>query len=89
MLALRLLKGASNAMIFSIGVELEGTDDLPFEAVQYERLATLTQCLREHYPLTAAIGHSDIAPGRKTDPGPYFEWSRFRALAQWPGAHGD
>jgi AmpD protein len=72
---------------FSIGVELEGTDDLPFEDAQYERLAALTQCLRAHYPLTAATGHSDIAPGRKTDPGPFFDWSRFRALAQWPTTH--
>ncbi len=72
---------------FSIGIELEGTDDVAFEDVQYERLARLTQCLRERYPLTAATGHSDIAPGRKTDPGPFFDWSRFSALALWPTAH--
>lgn len=74
---------------FSIGIELEGTDDVPFEDVQYERLATLTQCLRDRYPLTAATGHSDIAPGRKTDPGPHFDWLRFRTLAQWPETSGD
>ncbi len=74
---------------FSIGIELEGTDDVPFEYAQYERLATLTQCLRDRYPLTAATGHSDIAPGRKTDPGPHFDWLRFRTLAQWPETSGD
>ena len=74
---------------FSIGIELEGTDDVPFEDAQYERLATLTQCLRDRYPLTAATGHSDIAPGRKTDPGPHFDWLRFRTLAQWPETSGD
>lgn len=74
---------------FSIGIELEGTDDVPFEDVQYERLATLTQCLRDRYPLTAATGHSDIAPGRKTDPGPHFDWLRFRTLAQWPETSSD
>ena len=77
-------EGREQCNDFSIGVELEGTDDVPFETVQYERLATLSQCLRLRYPITAATGHSDIAPGRKTDPGPYFDWSRFRALAQWP-----
>ena len=77
-------QGREKCNDFSIGVELEGTDDLPFEDVQYERLVALTQCLRARYPLTAATGHSDIAPGRKTDPGPFFDWSRFRELAQWP-----
>jgi AmpD protein len=79
-------EGREQCNDFSIGIELEGTDDVPFEAVQYERLAALTQCLRARYPLTAATGHSDIAPGRKTDPGPFFDWSHFSALAQWPAA---
>jgi AmpD protein len=79
-------EGREQCNDFSIGIELEGTDDVPFEAVQYERLAALTQCLRGRYPLTAATGHSDIAPGRKTDPGPCFDWSHFSALAQWPAA---
>ena len=82
-------EGRGQCNDFSIGIELEGTDDLPFEAVQYDRLAALTQCLRARYPLTAATGHSDIAPGRKTDPGPFFDWSRFKALAQWPMAPRD
>jgi len=79
-------EGREQCNDFSIGVELEGTDDVAFEDVQYERLAALTQCLRARYPLTDATGHSDIAPGRKTDPGPCFDWSRFRLLAQWPAA---
>ncbi len=63
---------------FSIGVELEGTDTLPFEDVQYARLTALTRVLRARYPLTDIAGHSDIAPGRKTDPGPCFDWQRYR-----------
>jgi AmpD protein len=80
-------EGRAQCNDFSIGIELEGTDDLPFEDAQYKCLATLTQCLRARYPLTAATGHSDIAPGRKTDPGPFFDWARFSALTQWPQAH--
>jgi AmpD protein len=65
---------------FSIGIELEGCDTLPFEAVQYERLAALIQELCERFPIEAVVGHSDIAPGRKTDPGPCFDWAYLRAL---------
>ncbi|MGE5468918.1 MAG: 1,6-anhydro-N-acetylmuramyl-L-alanine amidase AmpD [Ignavibacteria bacterium] len=64
---------------FSIGVELEGCDERPFEEAQYEALAKLLAALRERYPLREIAGHSDIAPGRKTDPGPHFDWSRLRA----------
>lgn len=66
---------------FSMGIELEGQDHEPFEAAQYEMLASLTTALIKSYSTLSAdriVGHSDIAPGRKTDPGPAFEWSRFR-----------
>lgn len=62
---------------FSIGIELEGTDFEPFEPAQYEALVRLTQALRARYSLSAVAGHEHIAPGRKTDPGPYFDWDLF------------
>jgi N-acetyl-anhydromuramoyl-L-alanine amidase len=61
---------------FSIGIELEGTDDLPFTEAQYATLAPLVGLLKQTYPILAVVGHSDIAPGRKTDPGPHFAWRR-------------
>jgi len=64
---------------FSIGIELEGCDELPFEEPQYDQLLRLTRVLREHYPIEALAGHSDIAPTRKTDPGPFFTWQRLIA----------
>jgi AmpD protein len=73
-------RGRERCNDFSIGIELEGCDTLPFEAVQYERLAALIRKLAGRYPIDAVVGHSDIAPGRKTDPGPCFEWGRLRAL---------
>ena len=66
---------------FSIGIELEGVDDRPYEDVQYERLAALVGALLAAYPSLRRediVGHSDIAPGRKTDPGAAFDWTRFR-----------
>lgn len=65
---------------FSIGVELEGTDTRPYTARQYARLARLVSTLRGRYPLRDVAGHSDVAPGRKTDPGPSFDWPRLRSL---------
>lgn len=68
---------------FSIGIELEGCDDQPYDDRQYGRLGEIIPALRAAYPSIAAdaiVGHSDIAPGRKTDPGPAFDWSRLRAL---------
>lgn len=65
---------------FSIGVELEGTDELPYTDAQYEALAQLAAALRERYPISDIVGHADIAPGRKTDPGPAFDWNRLNRL---------
>ena len=67
---------------FSIGIELEGCDELPFEDAQYARLVVLLAALQSCYPIDAVVGHSDISPGRKTDPGPCFEWRKIKA----PGA---
>ena len=61
---------------FSIGIELEGCDRLPFEDAQYQGLDRLLDELRCLYPIEAVVGHSEIAPGRKTDPGPCFDWHR-------------
>jgi AmpD protein len=72
-------QGRERCNDFSIGVELEGSDDDPFEAVQYEVLAGLARTLRTRYPIVHLAGHSDIAPGRKTDPGPCFDWQRLLA----------
>ena len=65
---------------YSIGIELEGSDDLPFEEVQYQVLSQVVLAIEHAYPKTKQhlAGHSDIAPGRKTDPGPFFEWQKLR-----------
>jgi AmpD protein len=68
---------------FSIGIELEGADDIPYTPAQYTALAALLRALKRRYPIEAAVGHSDVAPGRKTDPGPAFDWDR---LARMVGA---
>jgi AmpD protein len=76
-------EGRSNCNDFSIGIELEGADDDPYTDSQYAALAAVTGALMSAYPKMSAdrlVGHSDIAPGRKTDPGPAFDWSRYRAL---------
>lgn len=65
---------------FSIGIELEGCDEIEFTDVQYKTLAKLIRSLKKFYPIEDIVGHSDIAPGRKTDPGPYFDWSRLHHL---------
>jgi len=76
-------QGRSACNDFSIGIELEGTDDIPYTDAQYASLAALIAALLATYPTLAAeriTGHSDIAPGRKTDPGPAFDWARLRRL---------
>jgi AmpD protein len=64
---------------FSIGIELEGSDAVPFTDAQYSALGRLTTALRTAYPIRGIAGHSDIAPQRKTDPGPCFDWLRYLA----------
>jgi len=76
-------RGRTACNDFSIGVELEGTDDIPYTDAQYDALAALSAALLAAYPSLSAqaiAGHSDVAPGRKTDPGPSFDWARFRGL---------
>ena len=67
--------GRDNCNDFSIGIELEGSDNLAYEAVQYQALQTTLKQLKAHYSIQHIVGHSDIAPGRKTDPGSAFDWS--------------
>lgn len=68
---------------FSIGIELEGCDTKPFEPRQYQQLAQLLKALFKRYPRLnreSLVAHSDIAPGRKTDPGPHFDWAQLHAI---------
>lgn len=74
--------GRDNCNEYSIGIELEGTDFEPFTAAQYDQLVWVTELLRRAYPqitLARIVGHSDIAPDRKTDPGPCFDWQHYRS----------
>lgn len=74
-------EGRTRANDFSVGIELEGADDVPFEEAQYNALGAITHALMRAYPaITPAriYGHADISPGRKTDPGPHFDWPRYR-----------
>lgn len=68
---------------YAIGIELEGADTIPYEAIQYQQLARLTEIIVDEYPgidRTRIVGHCDIAPGRKTDPGPAFDWPHYFSL---------
>lgn len=69
-------QGRERCNDFSVGIELEGSDFDAFESAQYETLKNLINHLINTYPIKAVVGHSDIAPDRKTDPGPYFDWQR-------------
>jgi len=74
-------EGRDNCNDYSVGIELEGTDDQPYTDAQYEVLFGVSKLLLDQYTgisLDAIVGHSDISPGRKTDPGEFFDWSRFR-----------
>lgn len=76
-----ILAGRERVNDFSIGIELEGTDHAPFEEAQYRALVEVTRALQSTYPEITSeriVGHADIAPQRKTDPGPYFNWNRYR-----------
>ena len=72
-------RGRSRCNDFSIGIELEGTDDTSFTEAQYAGLIALSSSLCGRYAIADVVGHADIAPGRKTDPGPLFDWMRYRA----------
>lgn len=76
-------QGRERCNDFSIGIELEGSDHVAFEAAQYARLVQVLLALFQRYPLLTSrrlTGHSHIAPGRKTDPGPHFDWAQLHAL---------
>jgi N-acetyl-anhydromuramoyl-L-alanine amidase len=78
-----LYRGRAACNDFSVGIELEGMDDMPYAAPQYAALAAVIRALRASYPSlrrAEVVGHSDIAPGRKTDPGDAFDWPRLKAL---------
>jgi AmpD protein len=73
-------RGRERCNDFSLGIELEGCDELPFARIQYIRLARLIRVLRRNFAIEDIVGHADIAPDRKTDPGPCFDWLRLRHL---------
>ncbi len=73
-------QGRNRCNDFSIGIELEGSDTTIFTEIQYAKLVALTHALCKRYPIKDIVGHADIAPGRKTDPGPYFNWQDYRAV---------
>jgi len=73
-------QGRERCNDYSIGIELEGCDTMPFEPVQYVVLSRLTRRLQRHYPIRQIAGHAEISPGRKTDPGPTFEWEQYFRL---------
>lgn len=77
-------RGRGNCNDDSIGIELEGLEGETFEAAQYETLAGLASALAQRYPIEYVAGHEHIAPGRKNDPGPGFDWTKLRERLAWP-----
>jgi len=77
-------RGRGNCNDDSVGIELEGLEGQAFEPAQYETLASLAAALQQHYPIRHVAGHEHIAPGRKLDPGPGFDWARLQASLAWP-----
>lgn len=77
-------RGREDCNDYSIGIELEGLEGEVFEAAQYAALARTLQALRQRHPIDGVAGHEHVAPGRKQDPGPGFDWPRLRALAELP-----
>jgi AmpD protein len=71
-------RGRENCNHYSVGIELEGLEGSHFEAVQYAELAQLLRALAARYPIAEVVGHEDVAPGRKFDPGPGYDWARLR-----------
>jgi AmpD protein len=77
-------RGRENCNDFSIGIELEGLEGDAFDAAQYPVLVDLLRQLERRYPVRAVAGHEHVAPGRKFDPGPGFEWASVQAALGWP-----
>ena len=75
-------RGRQRCNDFSVGIELEGCDDIPYAGAQYAMLARLVRALARRYPIEDVVGHSDVAPGRKTDPGPGSDWARLQRLTR-------
>lgn len=74
-----MFDGRERCNDFSLGIELEGTDFEPFAPIQYDALLALTHALRTRYPISHVVGHEHIAAGRKTDPGPFFDWKFYQS----------
>jgi AmpD protein len=79
-------KGRENCNDFSVGIELEGLEGETFESAQYATLATLLRALDARYPGADVAGHEHVAPGRKIDPGPGFDWAGVQAALGWPAS---
>ncbi len=77
-------RGRPECNDYSVGIELEGLEGESFEAVQYDRLAELLRALARQHPVSEVVGHEHVAPGRKKDPGPGFDWVRLHRATGWP-----